>query len=74
MVEQNILNNILNNIYHDIRNMRTLSQEQMNIIQDLSHNEKMEIINLLNTSMQYLSDLLLENNDNVLNSTLHTRK
>ncbi len=70
MVEQNTIDII----YHDIRNMRTLTQEQINIIEELPHSEKMKIIKLLNESMFYLSNLLLDSIDDTSNLTLHTRK
>ncbi len=70
MVEQKSLNSI----HHDIRNMRALSNEQLSIIDKLSDIEKMNIINLLNQSIQAFNHLLLDGRDDTSNSTIHTRK
>ena len=62
----------INKIKHDIRNIRTLTNEQKNIIKKLSRDELLEIIELYNNVVEIVSDLMSQ--DYSSNSTLHTKK
>lgn len=49
-------------ITHDLRNMKVLTNEQINFIFDLSNSEKNDIIKLYNEVFKYINVLLDDNN------------
>ena len=45
-------------IYHDIRNNKILTKRQISLIKNMSDEEKINIITLLNTSIEILTDFI----------------
>jgi len=51
-------NDLINKILHDIRNMKTLDNEMINNIRNMSDEDKMDIIILLNEVVVHLKEIL----------------
>ena len=63
----------LDKIKHDIRNIRSLSKSQIEIITDLSDKDKNDIINLYNHVITSCGELIMEEIGSS-KSSLHIRK
>lgn len=53
------MENNINKLGHDIRNMKKLTQEQINLIKILSHDEKTKIILLYDEILEHINNIMI---------------